>query len=110
MTDLSPHGCAMADIDGNLTYVNDNFARMHGYTSTELIGKNLEVFHTDAQMKRISELTKRLIETGRGIHGEEVWHVHRDGTEFPTLMSDWVMRDDNGKPSLMCATAIVSWI
>ncbi|HUU19438.1 MAG TPA: PAS domain S-box protein [Sedimentisphaerales bacterium] len=106
MTDLAPHGCAIADLDGNLTYINDNFARMHGYASAELIGKNLEIFHTDAQMKRVSELNKRLIEKGQGIHGEEVWHVHRDGTEFPTLMSDWVMRDDNGNPSLMCATAI----
>ena len=106
MTDLSPHGCAIADLDGNLTYVNDNFARMHGYTSAELIGKNLEICHTDAQMKRVNELNKRLIETGQGIHGEEVWHVHRDGTEFPTLMSDWVMRDNNGNPSLMCATAV----
>ena len=106
MTDLSPHGCAMSDLDGNLTYVNDNFARMHGYTSAELIGKNLVIFHTDAQMKRISELNKRLIEAGQRLHGQEVWHVHRDGTEFPTLMSNWVMRDDNGNPSLMCATAI----
>ncbi len=106
MADLAPHGCVISDLDGNLTYINDSFARMHGYTSAELIGKNFEIFHTDAQMKRLSELKKQLIETGQEIHGEEIWHVHRDGTEFPTLMSDWVMRDDHGNPSLMCATAI----
>ena len=106
MADLAPHGYAMADFDGNLTYVNDSFARMHGYASAELIGKNFEIFHTDAQMRRLSKYKEQLIETGRGMHEEEIWHVRRDGTEFPTLMSDWIMRDDSGNPSLLCATAI----
>ena len=106
MTDLAPHGYVMADFDGNLTYVNESFARMHGYAPAELIGKNFEIFHTAAQMKRVSKYKEQLVETGRGMHEEEIWHVHRDGTEFPTLMSDWIMRDDNGNPSLLCATAI----
>ncbi|MHC4804761.1 MAG: PAS domain S-box protein, partial [Planctomycetota bacterium] len=106
MADLATHGCAIVDLDGNLVYINDGFARMHGYEPAELIGKNLEIFHTDAQIKRVSEINKRLMETGQGIQAEEVWHVRRDGTEFPTLMSNWVLKDDNGNPLLMCGTAI----
>ncbi|MHC4596433.1 MAG: PAS domain S-box protein, partial [Planctomycetota bacterium] len=106
MADLATHGCAMADLDGSLVYVNDGFARMHGYAPAELIGKNLEIFHAEAQIKRVGEINKRLVETGQGIQAEEVWHVHRDGTEFPTLMSNWVLKDDNGNLSLICATAI----
>ncbi len=106
MADLATHGCAMADLDGNLTYVNDSFARMHGYAPAELIGKNLEIFHADAQMKRVGEINTRLMETGQGIQAEEVWHVRRDSTEFPTLMNNWVMKDNNGNPTMMCGTAI----
>jgi PAS domain S-box-containing protein len=96
----------MADVNGNITYVNESFAKMHGYAPFELIGKNLKIFHTDEQIKYVSELNKQLVETGEGIQGEEVWHVHRDGTEFLTLMSNWVLKDSKGNPYLMCATAI----
>ena len=106
MTDLAPYGCAMTDLDGNLTYVNDKFASMHGYASVEVIGKNSAIFHTDAQLKLVNKYRERLIETGRGIRGEEMWHMHRDGTEFPTLMNTWIMRDDNGDPFLLCETVV----
>ena len=106
MTERATFGCAMADLNGNLTYVNDSFAKMHGYAPAELIAKNLKIFHADAQIKRVSQLNKRLMETEKGIRGEEVWHVRRDGTEFPTLMSSWILKDPDGKPFLLCATAI----
>jgi hypothetical protein len=57
-------------------------------------------------MKRVKQINKKLKETGEGIRSEEVWHVRRDGTEFPTLMSNWVLKDPNGNPYLMCATAV----
>jgi PAS domain S-box-containing protein len=106
MADRATFGYAMADLNGNLTYINESFAKMHGYAPAELIGKNLKIFHTAAQIKRVSQLNKRLVETGQNIRNEEVWHVHRDGTEFPTLMHDWVLKDPDGKPFLLCATAI----
>ena len=106
MADRATFGCGMADLNGNITYINDSFAKMHGYAPSELIGKNLRIFHTDAQIKRVSRLNKRLVETGERIRGEEVWHVRRNGTEFPTLMSNWILKDPEGKPLLLCATAI----
>ena len=105
MADHATFGCAMSDLKGNLTYLNDSFAAMHGYTPAKLIGKNLKIFHTDAQMKYVRQLIKRLRETGEGLENEEVWHVHRDGTEFPTMMNNWVLKDSNGNPYQMCATA-----
>jgi PAS domain S-box-containing protein len=106
MADRATYGCAMADLNGNLTYINESFAKMHGYTPAELIGKNLKNFHAYEKIKRVSQLNKRLIETGEGIRGEEVWHVRRNGTEFPTLMSSWILKDPDGNPYLLCATAI----
>lgn len=106
MADRATFGYAMADLKGNLTYINDCFAKMHGYTPTELIGENLKIFHTNSQMKNVRQLNKKLVETGEGVLGEEVWHVRRDGTEFPTMMSNWVLKDANGNPCLLCATAV----
>ncbi|MHC4109984.1 MAG: PAS domain-containing protein [Planctomycetota bacterium] len=106
MTERATFGCAVADLNGNLTYINESFAKMHGFAQAELIGKNLQIFHSDAQMKRVNQLNKRLVEKGEGLQGEEVWHVHRDGTEFPTLMSNWILKDPNGNPYLMCGTAV----
>ncbi|MHC4692451.1 MAG: PAS domain S-box protein [Planctomycetota bacterium] len=106
MADRSTFGYAMSDLQGNLTYINDCFARMHGYTTTELIGENLKIFHTNSQMKNVRQLNKKLVETGEGVLGEEVWHVRRDGTEFPTMMSNWVLKDPNGNPCMLCATAV----
>jgi PAS domain S-box-containing protein len=106
MADRATYGCAMSDLKGNLTYINDSFAKMHGYTPSELIGKNLCIFHTTAQMKSVRQQNKKLRQTGEGIKNEEIWHVHRDGTEFPTLMSTWILTDIKGNTYQMCATAI----
>jgi len=35
----STEGISMADLDGNLEYLNKAFAEMHGYSAEELVGK-----------------------------------------------------------------------
>ena len=50
------------DLEGNLTYVNESFAEMHGYSAEELIGKPLSIFHNEEQMtnvKRANDATCR---------------------------------------------------
>jgi PAS domain-containing protein len=42
----STEGMAIADLEGNLTYANKAWAKMHGYESFEdLIGRHLSIFH-----------------------------------------------------------------
>jgi PAS domain S-box-containing protein len=106
MADFANYGCAMVRLDGTITYVNETFAAMHGYEPAELTGRHLSVFHTEAQMEYVSRVNKELIQTGRELQGEEVWHVRRDGTPFPTLMNNWLIKSPAAKPALMCATAI----
>jgi PAS domain S-box-containing protein len=105
VTDAAPHGSALSDLAGNLQYVNDAFARMHGYTPAELVGRHLSIFHTPEQMPEVN----RLLEVARqkGLFtGEEVWHVRRDGTTFPTLMDVAVITDDRGEPAFLSGMAI----
>ncbi|MBN1591632.1 MAG: PAS domain S-box protein, partial [Candidatus Coatesbacteria bacterium] len=90
-------GIATIDLNGNLTFVNSAFARMHGFEPVELIGKGLDTFHNERQMKDevvpFIEATKL-----QGSHYGEVGHIRRDGTSFPTEMTTTLFRDMNGRP------------
>lgn len=105
VSDRAGHGSAIADMRGKLTYVNEAFAAMHGRTVSELIGRHLSIFHSTAQMPYVNELNERLIREGC-VKAEEVWHLHADGHEFPTLMTTTIIQDEQGQPEYLAATAI----
>ena len=92
----SSEGIAMSDLDGNLEYLNDAFAQMHGYSAEELMGKNLSTFHALHQMPSVEEANRAVKETGE--FKGEIWHTRRDGTVFPTMMHNSIIRDNAGKP------------
>jgi two-component system cell cycle sensor histidine kinase/response regulator CckA len=98
----SSEGVAVVDMDGNLEYLNHAFAEMHGYSAEELVGKNLSVFHTPEQMPSVEAASLEIKQ--KGSFKGEVWHVRRDGTVFPTLMHNSLIRDDTGKPTGMMGT------
>ncbi|MBU0641147.1 MAG: PAS domain S-box protein [Planctomycetes bacterium] len=103
--DAANYGTAMADLRGYLTYVNSAFAEMHGYQPSELIGQHLSTFHTAEQMDRVNALNEGLIRDGH-FSAAEVWHKHRDGRVFPTLMNASVISDEAGRPFCISATAL----
>ncbi len=105
ISDKAGHGVAIADLQGNLVYVNDSFANMHQYSVNELIGKNLSIFHTEEQMESVNQFNYQLKQKGSYV-AEEVWHKKRDNTLFPTLMSATLVRDEGGEPLFMAGTAI----
>jgi len=98
----SAEGVALSDMDGHLEYVNPSFAKVHGYSPEELIGKHLSVFHTAGQIPSVQSANKQIKETG-SFKGE-ICHVTRDGLEFPTLMYNSLVRDTKGNPIGMAAT------
>ena len=95
----SSEGVAVSDLDGNLEYLNHSFAKIHGYSPEELIGKHLSIFHTAQQMRSVKKANKQIKETGsfKGV----IWHVTRDGTEFPTAMHNSLVWDNSGNPIAM---------
>jgi PAS domain S-box-containing protein len=104
ISDKAGYGSAISDLEGNLIYVNESLAKMHGFTADELIGKNLSIFHTKVQMKNVARSKEQLRQKGSYV-SEEVWHKRRDNTVFPTLMNGTLIRDEKGKPLFMAATA-----
>lgn len=98
----STEGIAMSDMEGNLLFVNNAFAAIHGYTPNELIGKKISIFHTAEQMLIVQEANRQIQDTGK-FHGE-ILHVKRDGIVFPTIWHNSLLRDENGNPIGMIAT------
>ncbi|MBN1764323.1 MAG: PAS domain S-box protein, partial [Sedimentisphaerales bacterium] len=89
-------GVAMADLKGNIMFVNKAFAQSHGYTPDECMGKHLSLFHTPDQISAVEEANRQVIESGQ-FYGE-IWHTHRDGFVFPTIMNNTLLKDEQDRP------------
>ena len=95
-------GIALGDRNSKLLFVNRSFAAMHGYSPEELIGRDLSIFHPGGQMRTVKRGQRKAMKDG---HFEgEVWHTHRDGTVFPTLMHLHRFRDEQGRDIGMIGT------
>jgi PAS domain S-box-containing protein len=100
----SVDGIAVADMDGNIQFVNPAWAQMHGYGEEGLQGKHLSIFHTEEQLQEdVIPFNKRVMEVGA--HQGEVGHVRKDGTTFPTWMTTTVLKDEKGNPVGLVGTA-----
>jgi PAS domain S-box-containing protein len=98
----SSEGMAVVDLKGNLLFLNNTFAAMHGYTPEELIGRHISVFHTPEQLLTVQAGIRQAKETG-DFNGE-VWHVRRDGEVFPGLMHNSLLRNEKCEPIGMIGT------
>lgn len=105
ISDKAGYGIALSDLKGNLTYINESFARIHEYEVSELIGRNLSIFHNKEQMERVNQLILQLKRTGSFI-SEEVWHIKKDNSVFCALMNGTLINDENGQPQFMACTAV----
>ena len=104
ISDKANYGAAIADLDGNLEYVNQYFAAIHGYKPNEIVGKHLKMFHNEDQLKTVDKINKTLKKQGK-YDSEEVWHTHKDGSVFPMLMNGITVTGQKGEPLIMAATA-----
>jgi PAS domain S-box-containing protein len=95
-------GVVIASADGsNLVMMNRAYARMHGYTVEELVGRPLvDVFAPEARAG-LAEHIRRTQE--RGHHTFESLHIHKDGTRFSVLVETTAIRDSEGKVLYLAA-------
>ena len=98
----STEGIAVTDLDGDLLFLNHAFAAMHGYVPEELVGRNLRVFHNEQQMASLDAANRIVREHGQ--FSGEIWHTRMDGSRFPGLMHNSLLRDREGKPMALIAT------
>jgi len=103
MVKQSDEGMVLTDLNGNLLFLNDAFAAMHGYISEKLVGRHVSAFHTQEQMPSVEAATRQTKETGS--FSGEVWAIRRDGTTFPTLINNSLLHDEAGNPIGMIGLA-----
>ncbi|WP_143339729.1 EAL domain-containing protein [Ectothiorhodospira magna] len=100
----SDDGIALTELSGKIRFINQAWARMHGYEPGELNGAGLDTFHTPEQMAtgvgpRLEELR------ARGAIAGEAFHRHRTGRCFPVHISTSLIRDPQGRPIAMLTIA-----
>jgi PAS domain S-box-containing protein len=105
ISDRAGYGTAIAGLEGEFIYVNESYAQMHGYTPDELIGKHYSFLYTKEALKHLERFRSKFMQKGT-YFAEELWRKRKDGTVFPTLTTAGVIKDDNGKPLYISATAI----
>ena len=103
--EYSDVAAALADLQGNMLYVNPTFAMMHGMDRKDAIGLNIMAFHGPSDEERAQELIGMVMRDGR-FSNQEAMQVRTDGTTFPILLSCALMKDGSGQPRYMLATLV----
>jgi PAS domain S-box-containing protein len=94
--DHAHDGIAVADMEGRIQFVNLAWAKMHGWSKEELLGRHLSIFHTKEQLENdVVPFNENVF--AKGSWAGEVGHVHKDGTIIPCWMSTVLLRDADGK-------------
>ena len=89
----SVDGIIITGLDGTMQFVNKAWASMHGYEAKELVGQHWRVFFTEEQLE--GEVVQFLEAAGQpGGCKDDISHVRKDGSAFPTRMSTTALRND----------------
>ncbi|WP_299452219.1 PAS domain-containing protein [uncultured Microscilla sp.] len=70
---------AIIDLQGNITYANDNFATISGYTTHELIGRHYDVLIPQRQV--LSDEVLSMVQSGKVWQGETN-NIHKSGKQY----------------------------
>ncbi len=97
ITEQADEAIIVIDLSGALRLVNTAWAKMHGYeTSTELLGKNITIFHNEQQLK--TALTPAIKQARqRGLFKGRIEHLRTDGTTFPAQTKMTLIKDESGQ-------------
>ncbi|MCP3962077.1 MAG: response regulator [bacterium] len=97
-------GMVVSDLAGATEFLNEAWALMHGYEVPEVLGYDLNLFHTREQMQdEVYPLLNQVREEGS--FDGEVGHRHKDGSEFPTWMTVNLLLDPEDEPVGVVAIA-----
>jgi two-component system cell cycle sensor histidine kinase/response regulator CckA len=105
ISDRAGYGVVIADLAGQISYVNDALAEMLGCPAQELKGQSVAGLKYDWREEDERWLLA-LLEKERKFVGKEVWLKRNDGTGFPALMNATLIRNERGEPLLMAATCV----
>jgi len=98
----SINAIAFADLDGNLTFVNDSFLKLWKYDDREVLGKPVVRFW---QLEEKAAEVVEALKTKGSWMGELVAR-RKDGSTFFAYLSASVVKDETGKPLCMMSSVM----
>ena len=84
-------GVAISDMDTRLVYVNDSYARMHGYSPEEMGGMKVADLYPNKSGDYIRTINQR---NTQGSFTGEVEHIRKNGTIVPAYLSVTLLKND----------------
>lgn len=98
----SLNAIAMADLAGNLTYVNDSFLSLWGYTeATDILGKPASTLWQAST--RAQEIMTGMVNTGQSWRGG-LTGLKKNGELFEVDIAGNIAYDEDGKPIALIAS------
>lgn len=91
----SVNGIIIADLQGEIHYVNPAFLRMFGYKESEILGRNAVALFPSESVKKFADI-KAIIDDKRG-DTEEFTGRRKDGSEFLVEVSSSNVTNREGK-------------
>ena len=89
---------AIVGLDGRVTYINDYFLQVTGWTCDELIGRDFfEVFAPENQRDQRRDFFGASLRSGNGAAPRRTDLVTRDGSVRQFSLSTTVLHDDHGR-------------
>src|ERR1041384_7258336 len=87
---------SITHLDDTILFVNEAFLATYGYSSAELLGKNIATVRAPQVPQEVGEELFRKTQTD-GWHGE-LFNRRKDGSEFPIELWTSLVNDRFGKP------------
>lgn len=86
---------SIANVDGTLTFINDNFSKISKYSSSELIGKHFSIFSSDVHPPEYFKELASAMQNGKTYRGE-FCNKAKDGTLYWVDTTIVPFLDENG--------------
>jgi len=83
-------------LDDSVLYVNEEFKNVYGFAEEEIIGKDIGIIRSPKNTIKAVDVLRKNNYT-EGWHGE-LWHVKKNGTEFPVFVSLSAVRGSDDTP------------
>jgi len=100
----SIEGIAVSDHLGRVKFVNQAWAKMHGYEQSDLIGKHISFFYSEEEFQTqvISFMQKVEAE---GAYAGEIRHKKKNGDRFISMMTATLLKEISHKQTRIMTVA-----
>ena len=87
------------DQKGNLTFSNEAFGKILGYSRNQLLGMNSRDYTTTDTAEKISRIMEQIEQTGRPEDVTDYEVIRKDGSKAALELSISLLTDKDGKPA-----------